>query len=270
MLTPPDIDPVALHLGPLQIHWYGITYVIAFATAWWLARVRAARAGSGWTAQDVDDLIFWSMVGVILGGRVGYVLFYGLSFWAEDPFYPLRVWQGGMSFHGGLVGVLIALALFAKRRHRAALDVMDFTAPIVGLGFLAGRMGNFINGELWGKVTDVPWAFAVATTPGGAVEGRHPSQLYEGFLEGLVLFVLVWVFSSRRRPSGAVVGLALLWYGLARFAVEFVRVPDAHLGYMFGDWFTRGQLLSLPMIIGGIALLFFAYRPSSQADRLSA
>ena len=259
MLSRPDIDPVALHLGPLQVHWYGITYVAGFLAAWWLARRRAARPGSTWTAVEVDDLIFWAMLGVILGGRVGYVLLYGFAYWKEDALYPLKVWQGGMSFHGALLGTLLALALFAKRRGKRILDVMDFTAPVVGLGIMAGRLGNFINGELWGKPTDVPWAFGVPSEPGGPLVGRHPSQLYEATLEGLALFILLWVFSSRPRPTGAVLGLGLLWYGCVRFALEFVRLPDAQIGYLAFGWVTEGQLLSLPMIGVGIVLLWRAY-----------
>jgi phosphatidylglycerol:prolipoprotein diacylglycerol transferase len=258
MLRYPDIDPVAFRAGPLQIHWYGIMYVLGFLVAWWLARRRAARPGSSWSPTDVDDLIFWSMVGVILGGRVGYVLFYGLSFWREDALYPLKIWQGGMSFHGGLLGVLIALALFAWRRGRNALDVMDFTAPLPGFGIMAARIGNFINGELWGKPTDVPWAFGVPVAPGGPLQGRHPSQLYEALLEGLALFALLWWFSARPRGRGAVLGLGLVWYGLVRLAIEFVRLPDAHIGYLYGGWLTEGQLLSAPLVIAGLVLLWRA------------
>jgi phosphatidylglycerol:prolipoprotein diacylglycerol transferase len=269
MLTPPDIDPVAFSAGPVQVHWYGIMYVLGFLAAWWLARRRAAKPGSGWSSQDVDDLIFWAMLGVILGGRLGYVLFYGLSFWKDDPLYPVRVWQGGMSFHGALIGVLVAIALFARRRHRAVLDVMDFTAPIVGLGLFAGRIGNFINGELWGKPTDLPWAFAVADEASGQLVGRHPSQLYEAVLEGLVLFALLWWFSSRPRPRGAVLGLGLLWYGCARLSIEFVRIPDAHVGYLYGGWLTEGQLLSAPMVLAGLWLLWRAYRPAAHSGGAS-
>ncbi len=260
MLLPPDIDPVALRLGPLRVHWYGVMYVVGFLAAWWLARRRAAKPASGWSAQNVDDLIFWSMLGVIVGGRLGYVLFYGLSFWKGDAFYPFRVWDGGMSFHGGLIGVLVALALFARRRGKAVLDVMDFTAPIVGLGIMAVRLGNFINGELWGRPTDLPWAFGVPAGEGGPLVGRHPSQLYEAALEGLALFLLLWWFSSKPRPRGAVVGLGLLWYGLVRLGIEFVREPDAHIGYLAGGWLTRGQELSMPMVIAGAVLLILAAR----------
>jgi phosphatidylglycerol:prolipoprotein diacylglycerol transferase len=259
MLRYPEIDPVALHLGPLQVHWYGIMYVFGFLIAWWLARRRAARPGSTWSGTDVDDLIFWAMVGVILGGRIGYVLFYGLSFWKGDAFYPLKIWQGGMSFHGALIGVLVALALFAWRRGRPVLEVMDFTAPLPGLGIMAGRLGNFINGELWGAPTDVPWAFGVPVVPGGPLQGRHPSQLYEALFEGLLLFVVTWWFSANPRPRGAVIGYGLIWYGLARFFVEFVRLPDAHVGYLYGDWLTMGQVLTLPMIVAGLALMIYAY-----------
>ncbi|MEN9706179.1 MAG: hypothetical protein RLZZ393_2058 [Pseudomonadota bacterium] len=258
MLTYPQIDPVAVHLGPLRIHWYGIMYVLGFGIAWWLARRRAARAGSTWVAVDVDDLIYWAMLGVILGGRIGYVLFYGTGYWAADPLYPFKIWEGGMSFHGALIGVTAALALFAWRRRRHVLDVLDFTAPLPGLGILAGRVGNFINGELWGATTARPWGFLVPTGPGGALEARHASQLYEGLLEGLLLFLILWVYSSKPRPRGAVAGLLLAWYGLVRCLVEFVRVPDAQLGYLADGWLTMGQVLSLPMLAAGLALLALA------------
>ncbi len=262
MLTYPQIDPIAVHLGPLRIHWYGIMYVLGFGIAWWLARRRAMQAGSRWTPVDVDDLIYWAMLGVILGGRLGYVLFYGTAFWAQDALYPLKIWEGGMSFHGALIGVLVSLALFAWRRGRNVLDVMDFTAPLPGLGILAGRIGNFINGELWGGPTQQPWGFLVPTGPGGMLEGRHPSQLYEGLLEGLALFLILWTFSSKPRPRGAVIGLGLAWYGLVRILIELVRIPDAQLGYLAFGWVTMGQLLSLPMLLGGVALLALSrWRP---------
>jgi phosphatidylglycerol:prolipoprotein diacylglycerol transferase len=260
MLRYPHIDPVALRLGPLKIHWYGIMYLLGFGAAWWLARRRAARPGSTWSATDVDDLLFNAMLGVILGGRIGYVLFYGLSMWRGDPWYPLRIWDGGMSFHGGLLGVLVAIALFARRRGRRVWDVFDFTAPLPCLGLFFGRLGNFINNELWGRPGDVPWAMLVEDPVSGQVTARHPSQLYEAALEGLLLFAILWWFTSRPRPRYAPSGLFLIGYSLARIAVEFVRVPDVQLGYLAGGWLTMGQLLSLPMLLAGIALWLIAAR----------
>jgi phosphatidylglycerol---prolipoprotein diacylglyceryl transferase len=254
MLRYPGFNPIAFEIGPVKVHWYGIMYLIGFAAAWWLARVRAARLGSTWKAADVDDLVFYAMLGVILGGRIGYVLFYGMSFWLKDPWYPLKIWEGGMSFHGGLLGVLVAIALFAVRRGRNIGDVYDFAAPLPGIGLFAGRIGNFINGELWGKTTTVPWGFNVNG------EVRHASQLYEAALEGLLLFAVLWWFTSKPRPRFAPSGLFLIIYGVSRFLIEFVRVPDEHIGHLAGGWFTMGQLLSLPMILVGIALLAVAYR----------
>jgi phosphatidylglycerol:prolipoprotein diacylglycerol transferase len=254
MLVYPHPDPVALSLGPLQVRWYGLMYLVGVLAAWWLARRRAARPGSTWTANEVDDLIFYCALGVILGGRLGWMLFYGTERIFSDPLGLLRIWEGGMSFHGGLAGVLIALAMFASRRGKRIADVFDFTAPLPAIGFGAGRIGNFINGELWGKPTDVPWAVVV---DGVAL---HASQLYEALLEGLVLFLILWWFTSRPRPRLAPSGLFLLCYGVFRFAVEFVRVPDANRGYLLFDWVTMGQILSLPMIIAGVWLLAVAYR----------
>jgi phosphatidylglycerol---prolipoprotein diacylglyceryl transferase len=251
MLHYPGFNPIAFEIGPVKVHWYGIMYLVGFAGAWWLARLRAGRRGSTWKPADVDDLIFYAMLGVILGGRIGYVLFYGLGFWAKDP---LKIWEGGMSFHGGLLGVIVAISIFASRRGRNIADVYDFTAPLPAFGLFFGRIGNFINGELWGKPTTVPWGFNVNG------EVRHPSQLYEACLEGLLLFTVLWWFTSRPRPRLAPSGLFLLLYGISRFVIEFVRVPDEHIGYLAGGWFTMGQLLSLPMIIAGIAMLSYAYR----------
>jgi phosphatidylglycerol:prolipoprotein diacylglycerol transferase len=264
MLKYPAFNKIALQVGPIKVHWYGIMYLLGFAAAWWLARRRAARARSTWTAADVDDLIFFCMLGVILGGRIGYVLFYGLKFWGEDPWYPLKIWEGGMSFHGGLLGVIAAMTLFAWRRGRKVLDVYDFTAPLPALGLFFGRVGNFINGELWGKVTTVPWGFEV----NGQV--RHPSQLYEAALEGLLLFAVLWWFTTRPRPRGAASALFLIIYGCARFIVEFVRVPDEHIGYLAGNWLTEGQLLSLPMIIAGVGLFGWAYRTHAASGNVAA
>jgi phosphatidylglycerol:prolipoprotein diacylglycerol transferase len=262
MLTYPRIDPVALHLGPLQIHWYGITYVIAFAVAWWLARRYAARPNSTWKPEDVDDFVFWAMVGVILGGRIGYVLLYVLPFQREllsqDWLYPVKIWQGGMSFHGGLAGVAVALIWFAHRQRRRVLDVLDFAAPLPGIGICAVRIANFINNELWGAPTEAKFGFLVPDGVTGELVGRHASQLYEAALEGLAVFVLLWWFTRRPRPAGAPTGLFLLWYGGVRFMIEFVRIPDAQVGYLAGDWVTMGQLLSMPMILIGAWLLLLA------------
>ena len=254
MFTYPDIDPIALSIGPLHVRWYGLMYLVGFLGAWWLARRRAARPGSTWKPTDVDDLIFFCAVGVILGGRLGWMLFYGTEGILSDPLSALRIWEGGMSFHGGLIGVLVALAMFANHRGRLVADVFDFMAPLPAIGFGAGRIGNFINGELWGKPTDVPWAVIVNGTP------RHASQLYEALLEGLVLFAILWWYTSKPRPRWASSGLFLVCYGLFRFAVEFVRVPDSNRGYMLFGWMTMGQILSLPMIAAGLWMLAIAYR----------
>jgi phosphatidylglycerol---prolipoprotein diacylglyceryl transferase len=263
MIVYPGFNKIAFSIGPVKVHWYGIMYLLGFAGGWWLGRRRAARPGSTWKPNDVDDLIFYSMLGVILGGRIGYVLFYGLQFWADDPWYPLKIWEGGMSFHGGLLGVITALALFAWRRGRHVADVYDFTAPLPAVGLFFGRIGNFINGELWGKVTTVPWGFRVNG------EVRHASQLYEAGLEGLALFAVMWWFTSRPRPRLAPSGLFLTFYGVARFLIEFVRIPDEQIGYLAGGWFTEGQALSLPMIIGGVALLAWAYRVRSPSGNFA-
>jgi len=263
VFTYPDIDPIALSLGPLKVRWYGLMYVIGFIAAWWLARRRARQPGSTWKPLDVDDLVFYSALGVILGGRLGWVLFYGLEGIRENPVQLFKVWEGGMSFHGGLLGVLLALALFARQRGKQIADVFDFTAPLPAIGLMAGRIGNFINGELWGKPTDVPWAFIVEGTP------RHASQLYEAALEGLLLFIILWTFTSKPRPRLAPSGLFLVCYGSFRFLVEFVRVPDLNRGYLFLDWVTMGQILSLPMIIAGLALLAYAYRAGQPSGNVA-
>jgi phosphatidylglycerol:prolipoprotein diacylglycerol transferase len=260
MIEYPSFDPVAFSIGPIgpmgtiRVHWYGIMYLVGFAAAWWLGRLRAKRPGSSWKPADVDDLIFFSALGVILGGRLGWVLVYGHEVLADDPLAILKVWQGGMSFHGGLAGVLIALAIFARRRRRAIADVFDFTAPLPCIGLLAGRIGNFINGELWGKTTEVPWGFLVNG------EVRHASQLYEAALEGLALFIILWVYTAKPRPQLAPSGVFLVGYSVFRFAVEFVRVPDENMGYLAWDWLTTGQALSIPMFIAGLAMLVYAYR----------
>jgi phosphatidylglycerol:prolipoprotein diacylglycerol transferase len=260
MLHYPHINPIAISIGPLHVHWYGVMYLVGFGAAWWLARRRAARPHCTWKPNDVDDFVFYAMLGVILGGRIGYVLFYGMALWRGDPLYPLKIWEGGMSFHGGLLGVLTAAALFARQRHRRVGDVFDFAAPLPGIGIFAVRVGNFINGELWGRPTDVPWAMLVPDPNGGPPVPRHASQLYEATLEGLVLFIILWLFTSSPRPRYAPSGLFLICYSLARISVEFVREPDVQIGYLAGGWFTMGQLLSLPMLVFGVLLLGVAYR----------
>lgn len=257
MLHYPGFDPVAVSLGPLKLRWYGIMYVLGFLAAWQLARRRAGLPGSTWKALDADDLVFFAVFGVILGGRIGWLLFYGHQALAEDPSYWYKIWQGGMSFHGGLVGVLVALTYLAYSRRRHLLDVFDFAAPLPMIGICAGRIGNFINGELWGKPTDLPFGFEVQTADG--VQTLHASQLYEAGLEGLALFGLVWWFTSVARPRGAPSAVFLIGYALFRILVEFVRVPDVQLGYLEGGWVTMGMLLSLPMLIGGALLLWYAY-----------
>ena len=228
----PAIDPVAFSIGSLQLRWYGLMYLLAFFVGWGLARWRASRPGSGWKTVDVDDLLTFVMLGVILGARLGYVLFYDLPAYIDDPGEILRIWNGGMSFHGGLLGVLCAFWYFARTRKKSFLEVSDFIAPLVPQGLFWGRMGNFINGELWGKVSDVPWAMVFPT---GGPWPRHPSQLYEGLLEGLVLFVVLWIFSARPRKAGAVSGLFALLYAVFRFGVEFVRVPAGLPGLWLAD-----------------------------------
>jgi phosphatidylglycerol---prolipoprotein diacylglyceryl transferase len=247
MLQYPGFDPVAFEIGPLRVHWYGIMYLVGFAAGWYLGRLRAREPESTWKPNDVDDLIFYAMLGVIFGGRIGYVLFYGLSYWAQDPLYPLKIWEGGMSFHGGLIGVMVAMAVFAWRRGRQVADVFDFMAPLPAVGLFAGRIGNFINNELWGKSTDVPWGFNVNG------EVRHATQLYEAALEGVLLFVVLWWYTSKPRPRLAI-------YGVSRILVEFWRVPDSHIQYLAGGWLTMGHVLSLPMVIAGAVMLMAAYR----------
>jgi phosphatidylglycerol---prolipoprotein diacylglyceryl transferase len=258
MLSYPGFDPVAVSLGPLKVRWYGLMYVVGFLAAWWLARRRAAQPASTWTPLEVDDLVFYAVFGVILGGRIGWLVFYGQQALREDPSYWYKIWLGGMSFHGGLVGVTVAVAVLAWRRRRALVDVFDFTVTLPMLGFAAGRIGNFINGELWGKPTDLPWGFAVRG-PDGTTRVLHASQLYEACLEGFVLFALMWWFTVRPRPRWAASGLFLVGYGSFRILVEFVRVPDVQLGYLAGGWLTMGMLLSLPMVLAGSGMLAYAY-----------
>ncbi|BAO42989.1 prolipoprotein diacylglyceryl transferase [Thiolapillus brandeum] len=269
----PNIDPVALSLGPLKVHWYGLMYLIGMLGGWALARWRVARSKTGWTAQEVDDLLFYCAIGVVLGGRLGYILFYGFGEWLADPMRIFRVWEGGMSFHGGFLGVLAAMWLYQRKYHKSFFELTDFIAPYITIGLFTGRLGNFINGELWGKPTDLPWAMRLrceefvslcrdklGLPPGTEwTPPLHPNQLYEALGEGVLLFILLWWFSSRPRPRMAVSALFLIGYGFFRFLIEFVRMPDVQLGYLAGGWLTMGQVLSFPMIIVGVFLMILAY-----------
>lgn len=273
-----NFDPIALSLGPLTVHWYGVMYLLAFLSFWWIqSLITARRPWWGWSRENVSDFMFYGMLGVILGGRLGYVFFYGLPTLLEDPLFLIRIWDGGMSFHGGLLGVIAAMAWYGRKSSRSFWQVADFVAPAVPLGLALGRLGNFIGGELWGRISDVPWAMIFpASLPGGMVPpggledawrqglldafARHPSQLYHAALEGLALFGLLLAYSSRPRPAGAVAGLFLAGYGVFRLLVEFFREPDLHIGFVAGGWLTMGMVLSVPMIILGMVFMWMAYR----------
>ncbi len=259
MLNYPQIDPVVFSLGPVTVYWYGVMYLAGFLLGGLLGLVRAGRPNSDWTPQQVWDLLFYVALGVVLGGRFGYALFYNSAHYLQHPVSLLFIWKGGMSFHGGLLGVCVALYLYARRHQRAFLSVADFLAPLCALGLGAGRLGNFINQELWGRVSDVPWAMVF---PAVGPPARHPSQLYEAGLEGLVLFAMVWIYSSKPRLPGRVSGLFLIGYAAFRFLIEFFREPDAHLGFLLIDRFSMGQLLCGPMLLIGLWLLYRG-RPNS-------
>ncbi|MGS3140197.1 prolipoprotein diacylglyceryl transferase [Aeromonas sanarellii] len=251
-----QIDPVAFSLGPLSVRWYGLMYLFGFAFAMWLAGRRADAPNSGWTRNEVSDLLFYGFLGVILGGRIGYVLFYNFDLFLADPTYLFKIWTGGMSFHGGLIGVITAMIWFAHKTQRHFFTVADFVAPLIPFGLGVGRIGNFMNGELWGRVTDVPWAIIF---PEAGPEPRHPSQLYQFALEGVVLFIILNLFWRKHPPRGAISGLFLLFYGLFRFLVEFVRQPDSQLGLYFNE-ISMGQILSTPMIVAGALMVWAAYK----------
>jgi phosphatidylglycerol---prolipoprotein diacylglyceryl transferase len=257
----PDIDPIAIRIGPLAIHWYGLMWVSGIVGAWWVGTLRARRyPQSGWQAQEIGDLAFYVALGAVLGGRLGYVLFYNLGYYLQNPLSTLAIWSGGMSFHGGLLGVCVAMWWYARKTQRSFFAVSDFMAVLTPIGLATGRLGNFINHELWGKPTDLSWGMVFKT--GGPLP-RHPTQLYEFALEGVVLFLILWVYASKPRPVGSASGLFLACYGLFRFIVELVREPDAHIGYLAFGWLTMGQLLSLPMLLFGVWLMWWAHRRAS-------
>lgn len=256
MMSYPNIDPVAFHIFSWPVYWYGLMYLISFIIGWALLTLRVRRSPRGFNQEQLSDLIFYVALGVIIGGRLGYILFYDWRVLFTDPFLIFQTWKGGMSFHGGLIGVLIAMVFCKKKMHKRFLELTDLIAPVVPIGLGAGRIGNFINGELWGRATDVPWAMIF---PNAGVVPRHPSQLYEFFLEGVVLFIILWIYSRKIRPLGAVSGMFALFYGIFRCTVEFFREPDAPIGYIAFGWLTEGQLLSIPLILVGIILLVWAY-----------
>lgn len=257
MILYPTIDPVALDLGFAQVHWYGLTYLLAFLSAWALGNYRAKQPNSGWNKDQVSDVLFYGALGVILGGRIGYIIFYNFDKFIDNPLILIRIWEGGMSFHGGLIGVICGVYLFARKSGKTYFEVNDFIAPMVPLGLGFGRIGNFINKELWGRPVEssIPWAMDY-----GDHIARHPSSLYQAISEGLILFIILFLYSSTAKPRMAVSAMFVLCYGIFRFITEFFRTPDAHLNFVMFDWMTKGQQLSIPMILIGVIVLIFAYR----------
>ncbi|MET0519522.1 MAG: prolipoprotein diacylglyceryl transferase [Burkholderiaceae bacterium] len=269
MLVHPQFDPIAFSAGPLAVHWYGLTYLAAFGMFLWLANLRVAQpqwAQAGWTRRDVDDILFFGVLGVVLGGRLGYVLFYKPEYYAHNLLEVFAVWKGGMAFHGGLLGVIGAMALFARLRGRRFFEVTDLIAPCVPTGLAAGRIGNFINGELWGRVADpsLPWAMVFPQAHDAPGVARHPSQIYQFLGEGMLLFLLLWLYARKPRLTGQVSGMFLIGYGLLRFAAEYFREPDDFLP-LDSRWLhlSQGQWLSLPMILAGLLIWAWASRKKS-------
>ncbi|MWP49403.1 MULTISPECIES: prolipoprotein diacylglyceryl transferase [unclassified Gilliamella] len=279
----PNFDPIAFSIGPISLHWYGAMYLFGVLGALYLAKRRANKPNSKWTSQQVENLLFWGFLGLFIGGRLGYVFFYNFDAFIKDPVILFKVWEGGMSFHGGLIGSICVIAIFAKKAKKTFMEVGDFVAPLVPIGLMFGRFGNFINGELWGRVTNLPIGMLFPTSAHAdfmfvqshpewfslysqlnGILPRHPSQLYEMLFEGILLFIILNIFIRKPRPAGAASGLFLLCYGLFRFVIEFFRQPDEQLG-LFLNIISMGQILCLPMIIGGILILLFAYRFNNKA-----
>ncbi len=259
MLTFPQIDPVAVNLGPIQVHWYGLMYLLAFLGGYWLLRyrIRVQPLTTPVTPAQASDWLFYIVLGAVLGGRIGYIIFYNFDAFLANPLVLFKVWQGGMSFHGGFLGVLVTSWLYGRKIGATVMHMTDFIAPIIPFGLLCGRIGNFINGELWGRPTSLPWGMVF---PHVDALARHPSMLYQALLEGVALWLILWIFSIKVRPRCAVSGMFLICYGIFRFFVEFVREPDEHIGFLAFDWLTMGQLLCMPMILFGVALMIIAYR----------
>ena len=253
MFIYPHINPVAFSLGPIKVHWYGIMYLLGFLAAYSLARLRVRWYNLPWSAEQISDLIFYAAIGVIVGGRLGYLLFYNTQAFLHNPLILFKIWQGGMSFHGGLIGVAVASFYTARRMHRNFLEISDFIMPLVPLGLAAGRLGNFINGELWGRITHAPWAMIF---PHVDYYPRHPSQLYEFMLEGVLLFIIIFYYAHKPRQTGRVTGLFLIAYALCRILIECFREPDQQLSFLLATGLTMGQWLSMPMLLLGLYLFF--------------
>jgi|TARA_B110000483_G_scaffold141911_1_gene169537 phosphatidylglycerol:prolipoprotein diacylglycerol transferase len=268
MLSYPEIDPIAFSLGPLSVHWYGIAYLLSFIGVWRLALIQAERPWSPIKAEQVEDLIFYSALGVIFGGRFGYVFFYQFSRFVEDPLWLIRVWEGGMSFHGGLLGVILALVVYSRKHKLGLLHLGDFVAPLAPIGLFLGRLGNFIGQELWGRSSEGWWAMVFPRDP--LQLPRHPSQLYEALLEGLVIFIVLNWLARRSRQAGLLSGLFLSMYACFRFLVEFVREPDSHLQDLLFGWVTRGQLLCIPMLLAGFSLICIAQKSKTKMENNGA
>lgn len=258
MLTYPEMNPIAFHIASWPVYWYGLMYLVGFLAGWGILSLRIQRSPSGFTQDELSDIVFYAALGAVLGGRIGYVIFYDWRMLFLDPLFIFQTWKGGMSFHGGFLGVLVALAFGARKLHKPFFMLTDLLAPAAPIGLAAGRIGNFINGELWGRITTMPWGMVF---PQAGVNPRHPSQLYEFFLEGVVLFTILWIYSKKQRPLGAVSALFAICYSTFRIFAEFFREPDAQIGFVAFGWMTEGQLLSIPLLLAGILLFVFAYRP---------